>query len=91
MINHLEEMYLFVVNYGSTQGQCRVLLDNNYLDNVNNIELNFNDLMADKSYKRSVGELRKIGLYIDLPMWGFHVFLVGIFLGYKNPRILTNE
>jgi hypothetical protein len=75
MFNHLEEMYLFVVNYGSTNGQCRVLLDN-FLDDVNNVDLNFNDLVADKAYKRSVEELRKIGLYIDLPMWGFHVFLV---------------
>jgi glycosidase len=68
--------YLFVVNYGWTQGQCRVMLEN-VLEDVVESDVEFNDIVVNKVYKRSMEELKKVGIYIDLPTWGYHVFIVG--------------
>jgi len=75
MVNPLVK-YLFVVNYGWTQAQCRVMVEN-VLDHVVGSDVEFNDIVVNKVYKRSMEELKRIGIYIDLPSWGYHVFIVG--------------
>jgi hypothetical protein len=76
MVDHRAK-YLFVVNYGSTQGQCRVMLEN-VLEDMVESDVKFNDIANNNMvYNRPMEELKKIGLYIDLRTWGYHVFVVG--------------
>jgi hypothetical protein len=36
----------------------------------------FHDLFGTADYDRSAAELRGRGLYLDLPAWGYHAFVV---------------
>ena len=36
------------------------------------------DLLGDARYDRNGTDLASRGIYLDLPPWGFHVFVVGV-------------
>ena len=75
------ERYLVAVNYAPDRGQCYVPLP--WADLVGK-EVRFRDIMGPAQYDRR-GESP---LYLDIPGWGYHVFLVqagGAFLGGELP------
>jgi glycosidase len=62
---------LVAINYGPSQGQCRVAWP--FVDmKGNNVTLK--DLMHETSYEWEGDALLYRGLYVDLPAWGFHIF-----------------
>jgi glycosidase len=63
---------LAAVNYGPTQGQCYLKLD---LPATTSACI-LTDLMGEARYQRAGADLRERGLYLDLPAWGYHVFMV---------------
>ena len=63
---------LVTVNYGPTQGQGYVNLP---LVDLRGKKVMLQDLMSDARYEREGGDLLNRGLYLDLPAWGFHVFV----------------
>ena len=70
---HGTRRLLVVVNYGATQGQCRVELP---FSNLRGRRWQLHDSLAEKPYDRDGNELSQPGLYVDLPAWGRHVFEV---------------
>jgi hypothetical protein len=40
----------------------------------NEKQILFKDLMGEDRYDRNLGEIRSKGLYLDLPMWRYHIF-----------------
>jgi len=70
------EKLVFVVNYGSTQGQCYIQLSN-FLNNFNKPEVEFVDIVDNKKeYTRKMDEIKNQGLFIDLQSYGFHIFRI---------------
>ena len=65
---------LVAVNYGPTQGQCYVRLPWADLDTrVIRLE---DSMTPGLSYERAGRDLVRDGLYLDMPAWGHHVFVV---------------
>jgi glycosidase len=64
---------LVAVNYGPTRGQGYVDLSNTDLGAKSIV---FTDLMTADTHKKEGADLRSRGLYLDLPAWGFRVFVV---------------
>ena len=66
------EHLLVVVNFGPNQAQCYLPLaaapDRMY---------QFKDLLSTASYDRPGADLAGRGLYLDMPPWHYHVFVVG--------------
>jgi len=64
---------LFVVaNYGPAPGQCYVRLPD---EDLAGRRIHLRDLMNPiTTYERDGDDLRRRGLYLDLPAWGSHVF-----------------
>jgi hypothetical protein len=62
---------LTVVNYGPAQGRCYVSLPHLELGGRHWV---LADLMSEARYQRSGDDLSSVGLYLDLPPWGYHVF-----------------
>jgi hypothetical protein len=62
-----------VVNYGSTQGQCRLRIP---FEDLGGKSIFLRDLMGPHIYDRQWEEILSHGLYLDLPAWGYHVFEV---------------
>ena len=60
-----------VVNYGDTQGQCYITID---VPALSGRRVVLTDLLGDARYERDGRELSTVGLYLDLPAWGRHVF-----------------
>jgi len=67
----LESNMLAVVNYASYRGQCRVRPP---LENMTGRRWGFRDLFLDELFHRDGDELSDLGLYVDLPEWGYHLF-----------------
>lgn len=63
---------LVTVNYGPTQGQGYVNLP--FVD-LRGQKVRFQDLMSETRYEREGDDLSNRGLYLDLPAWGFHLFV----------------
>jgi hypothetical protein len=61
-----QERLLVVVNYGPTQGQCRIKLPFAGLDHYR-----LGDLLSAATYDRS-GDT----LFVDMPAWGYHAFVL---------------
>jgi hypothetical protein len=68
-----EKRLLVAINYGPTQGQCFVALGR---PDLGGKQILFADLMSAASYQRNGNDLVAHGLYLDLPAWGYHAFLV---------------
>jgi hypothetical protein len=67
-----EDQLTFVtVNYAANQGQCYVRLP---FGELGGSSVRLRDQTSDAVYERSGHELLARGLYLDLPVWGFHVF-----------------
>jgi hypothetical protein len=65
---------LVVVNYGPTSGQCYVALP---CADVEARTVVLEDLLSDSlRYEPADDDLRRRGLYFDLPAWGHHAFAV---------------
>jgi glycosidase len=67
------ERLLVAVNYSPSQGQCRLRLP--WAD-IQDRTVHLKDLMGSVAYDRDGSELTSVGLYLDLPAWGYHVFEV---------------
>ena len=65
---------LVAVNYGATHAQCYVRLP---WSDVDGRAVVFHDLMSPSvDYERDGADVRRRGLYLDLPPWGYHIFEV---------------
>jgi hypothetical protein len=62
---------LVTVNYGSTQGQCYVLLP---FPELPGKSILLRDLLSSAEYERAGDDLASKGFYLDVPAWGHHVF-----------------
>jgi hypothetical protein len=65
-----DERLVVAVNYTDHQGQCRVRLP---FGDLAGRTVELDDLMSGASYDRAGRELADVGLYVDLPPWGYHV------------------
>jgi hypothetical protein len=69
-----EDRYvLVVVNYSPHQSQCYVRLS---LGDLAGKQVQFQDKMSEAEYIRRGDDLQQIGLYLNMPAWGTHVFEV---------------
>jgi glycosidase len=68
-----DQRLLITVNYGPTRGQGYVDLSSADLGR-NRVRLQ--DLMSAAVFERDGPDLLTQGLYLDLPAWGFHVFVL---------------
>jgi hypothetical protein len=66
-----EERLLTVANFGDTQAQCYVTVDVPALAGRRAV---LTDLLGDARYERDGKELSTVGMYLDLPAWGRHIF-----------------
>ena len=64
-----------VVNFGPTQGQCYMKIDNRLLEGK---KVELFDLLGSAQYLRDGSELLSKGLYLDMPSFGYHVFRVSV-------------
>jgi hypothetical protein len=64
---------LIAVNYAGNQSQCYVRLP---LTDLAGRTVHLQDLLSPVSYDRDGSSLISTGLYLDLPAWGRHVFVV---------------
>jgi glycosidase len=62
---------LVAVNYAANQSQCYVRLPR--LDDGHRV-LRFEDRMGAGGFDRDNDDLDALGLYLDLPAWGYHIF-----------------
>ncbi len=67
------ERLITAVNYSDHQSQAKLRLPFNI---EHNKAYRFHDLISNATYDWSGGELAAIGLFVDLPAWGGHVFSV---------------
>jgi hypothetical protein len=65
------QVLLGVVNFGPTQGQCRISVGRELLIGKNVV---LTDLFGPSSYQRESHDMEANGLFIDLPPWGYNVF-----------------
>lgn len=68
-----DDRAVVVVNLSAQPAQARVQLPWPDLAQQNWV---FEDRLAGQSYERNGDELLNMGLYVDLPSWGRHIFLV---------------
>ncbi len=66
---------LVVVNYSPHQGQCYVRLP---WDELSGVQITFKGQLDEADYVRSGDDLDQFGLYMDMPAWEAHVFMVEI-------------
>jgi hypothetical protein len=64
---------LVVVNYAAHQSQCTVMLP---WDDLAGRTWRLHDLLGAAVYVRNGDDLSRLGLYLDMPSWGTHVFAV---------------
>ncbi len=60
-----------VTNYAPNQSQCYVSIP---FDQICGCNVRIRDLMNPITYDRDGDQLLSVGLYLDLPAWGYHVF-----------------
>jgi hypothetical protein len=70
-VSETGQTLICVVNYGPTQGQCRVHLPFEHLASE---KVLLNDFFGNASFERDGKDLAAKGLFIDLPAWGYNVF-----------------
>jgi hypothetical protein len=64
---------LVAVNYAAHQSQCYVPLP---WPDLAGGQLQLEDLLSPAEYDREGGSLISPGLYLDLPPWGRHAFML---------------
>jgi glycosidase len=62
---------VIAVNYAPYRGQCYLHIP---ADDLDGAAMRLRDLMGDAVYDRNGDDLRTLGLYLDMPAWGYHVF-----------------
>ena len=80
------ERLLVAVNYAGNQGQCYVRLP--FADMVEH-PVRFEDLMSPASYERAGNDVVSVGLYLDLPPWGCHVFEMKVAKGAADQEVMS--
>jgi glycosidase len=70
------ERRLVAVNYAGNQGQCYVRWP---FADLSGGGVRLKDLMSGPCYERRGDDLARVGLYVDRPSWGYHVFEVESF------------
>lgn len=60
-----------VVNYSPVRSQGSLRIP---AELINGTTMRFRDLMGAEAYEREGEDLRALGLYLDLPAWGYRVF-----------------
>jgi glycosidase len=68
-----ELRHLVAVNYASHQSQCYLTMP---WSDLAGRTWRFQDRLSMVVYERNGDELSRLGLYLDLPPWGYHVFVV---------------
>jgi hypothetical protein len=68
-----DRVLLAVANYRETRGQCYVTVDT---PSIAGRRVRLLDQLSDASYEREGDDLRAQGLYLDMPAWGAHVFVL---------------
>lgn len=66
---------LVAVNYSPYQSQCYVRLP---WQDLSGKQLRFQDKFSDEDYFRSWDDIAEVGLYLDMPAWGYHVYNVSL-------------
>lgn len=66
-----DNMSIVVVNYSDHNSQCYVHLP---ISDLKGYTLRLKDLMSPAQYDRDGNELSLIGLFLDMPAWGYHIF-----------------
>jgi len=66
---------VLTVNYAYNQSQCYVRLP---FPDLAGRTVRFKDLMGPACYDRDGDDPRSRGLYLDMPAWGYHVFVISI-------------
>jgi hypothetical protein len=61
------------VNYAPNQSQCYVRLP---FPDLGNHQWRLQDMLGDATYDREGDDLHAHGLYLDVPPWQAHVFLL---------------
>ena len=69
-----DERCVIVVNLSDARSQARVPVP---WDDLGGRTWRLTDPLSGRVYKRSGGEMREPGLYVDLEGWGFHFLMVG--------------
>ncbi len=69
------QIRLIVVNFGPVQGQCYVDLHSAEMSREAT-EFEFRDVLSKSCYTYGIDQLLAQGLYLDMPAFGFHMFLV---------------
>ena len=69
-----DERCVVVVNLSDARSQARVPVP---WDDLGGRTWRLTDPLSGRVYKRSGGEMREPGLYVDLKGWGFHFLMVG--------------
>ena len=64
---------LVAVNLSGTPAQARVRIDG--IDALGGREWVLRDLLSGARYRRDGDEMRDVGLYVDLPAWGYHLLV----------------
>jgi hypothetical protein len=68
---HCQSRLLVAVNYAPTEAQSYTAID---LPELAGQSLVLVDLLSDAQYERQGDGLRRDGLYLAMPAWGYHVF-----------------
>ena len=68
-----DEQFIVIVNYADHQSQCYAKMP---VAISHGPQIEFHDLIQRKVYERDRDYVAHRGLYVDLPAWGFHAFLV---------------
>jgi hypothetical protein len=64
---------LVAVNYAPNQSQCYIRLP---FTDLNNGHWRLKDLLGDAQYDRDGNDLQSRGLYLDVPPWHCHAFIM---------------
>lgn len=64
---------LVVVNYAPHASQCFVHLP---FPDLGNRNIRFRDMMSTAIYDREGNDLLNRGIYLDIPAWGYHIFVL---------------
>jgi hypothetical protein len=66
-----EQQMLVTVNYGPSQAQCYVPVR---MPRLEGRKVLLMDMLRDARYERVGDVINDVGLFLDMPGWGYHVF-----------------
>ena len=69
----IDQRLIVIVNFADHQSQTRVQFP---FESFSSDAVAFQELIGQSEYKYSIIDLKANGLFVDLPPWGIHVFLV---------------